>query len=257
MTGADVKRLARGLFGKQEIPDYNMSFTGDILPLAEMTEALLKLPDSVLGLYAWTADPLEGKFSIAQKYDYIIRAMQCGKEEAMLIRARYGTSDPDELAVLMGLKISEPRLPVGGGRVVFAQYTEPDEVMIFMDAVDRAEALIQEENLGPLLKYTDIRRLLLAHELFHGVEYSKRETIYTKTEKVELWKKPFSNQSGLICLGEIAGMAFAGELLEMSCSPYIFDVVLMYGYNKEAAAVLFEEIMELAAAAEADGGDEC
>ena len=257
MTGADVKRLAHGLFGKQEVPDFDMPFTGTVLPLAEMTEALLKLPDSVLGLYAWNTDPLEGKFSISQKYDYITRATLCGREEAKQIKAEYRTSDPDQLAGLMGLRINEPKVPSDGGRVVFAQYTEPDEVTIFMDAVERAEALMQAEKLGTLLENTDIRRLLLAHELFHAVEYRKRETIYTKTEKVELWKKPFSNQSGILCLGEIAGMAFARELLEMSCSPYVFDIVLMYGYNKEAAAALFEEIMELAAAAAAKGGNEC
>lgn len=250
MTGADMKRLAHGLFGKPETPDFEMPFDGELLSLAEMVKAMLELSDQALGLYAWSADPLAGKFSLTQKTDYMTQAIRCGREEAKLIQAEYQTADPDQLAGLLGLKINEPELPVGGGHVIFAQYVEPDEVTIFTDAVRKAEVLIREENLGELLEEVDVRRLLLAHEIFHAIEYRKSESIFTKTEKVELWRKPFSNRSGLIALSEIAGMAFAGELLGISFSPYVFDVILMYGYNKEAAAALFEEIMELAAAAE-------
>jgi hypothetical protein len=88
--------------------------------------------------------------------------------------------------------------------------------------------------------------ILLAHEIFHGIEYTNKDLIYTKTEKVELWRKPFSNRSPIICLSEIAGMAFAKELLNLDFSPFLFDVFLMYGYNKEAATCLYEDILEIA-----------
>lgn len=44
----------------------------------------------------------------------------------------------------------------------------------------------------------------------------------------------------------MAGMAFAEELLKLPFSPYVLDVLLMYGYHGAAATALFEEIMEIA-----------
>ncbi len=239
-------RLVRGLFGKQEMLDLEMGETGKVLPVRDMIEKLVKLTDEELGLYAWSREPLERKFNREQKLDYILKAGKCGREEAVLLKDRYKTGVPEALAGEMGLKVLTPQVPLGGAHVIFAQYEEPDEITVFLDAVERAEILIEENALSGLLEQADIRGLLLAHEIFHGVEYRKKDTIYTMTEKVELWKKPLSNKSRLICLGEIAGMAFAKEIMGISFSPYVLDVLLMYGYHEEAATALYEEIMEIA-----------
>lgn len=131
--------------------------------------------------------------------------------------------------------------------MIFAQYTEPDEVTIFMDSVRKAEELMESCDMWELFPdLSSIEDLLLAHEIFHAVEYRNRDRIFTQTEKIELWKKPFSNRSQIIALSEMAGMAFARELLGISVSPYLFDVLLMYGYNQEAATALYEEIMGFA-----------
>ena len=75
-----------------------------------------------------------------------------------------------------------------------------------MDSAGRAQELIRRERLEGLLGKQAVEDVLLAHELFHVTEYRKKDTIYTRTEKVELWRKPFSNRSRMICLGEIGGM---------------------------------------------------
>lgn len=36
------------------------------------------------------------------------------------------------------------------------------------------------------------------------------------------------------------------EMLGISFSPYVLDVLLMYGYQEDAATVLYEEIMDMA-----------
>ena len=92
------------------------------------------------------------------------------------------------------------------------------------------------------------------HELFHVTEYRKRDCIFTQTEKVELWKKPFSNRSRILCLGEIAGMEFARCLTGITCTPYVLDVLMMYGYDKEAATALYEEIAAFAGNGEGKEG---
>ena len=73
-------------------------------------------------------------------------------------------------------------------------------------------------------------------------EEQNAEQIYTRTEKVELWKKPFSNRSTIACLSEMAAMAFARELLGLSVSPYMLDVLLLYAYSREQAWALYEEL---------------
>ena len=75
-----------------------------------------------------------------------------------------------------------------------------------MDSAGRAQELIRRERLEGLLGKQAVEDVLLAHELFHVTEYRKKDTIFTQTEKVELWRKPFSNRSRMICLGEIGGM---------------------------------------------------
>ena len=70
--------------------------------------------------------------------------------------------------------------------------------------------------------------------------------IYTRTEKIQLWRKPFSNLSSIACLSEIAAMAFAARLLDLTVSPYLLDVLLVYPYDQAAARGLYEEICSLA-----------
>ena len=91
----------------------------------------------------------------------------------------------------------------------------------------------------------NIEELLLAHEIFHFIEEND-DDIFTRTEKIRLWKiGPIKNDSNIVCLGEIAGMAFAKELLKISYSPYILDVFLVYLYNIQASYGLYKEIMSI------------
>ena len=123
-----------------------------------------------------------------------------------------------------------------------------------MDSAGRAQELIRRERLEGLLGKQAVEDVLLAHELFHVTEYRKKDTIYTRTEKVELWRKPFSNRSRMICLGEIGGMEFALRLTGIPYTPYVLDVLMMYGYDKEAATALYEEIAAFAGNGEGKEG---
>ncbi len=246
MNKQNANKLLKGFFGSAQAPAFGEDEFNTVRPLTEMIDHLLTLSDLSFGCYAWSREPLERKFDQLQKLDYVRKAIDCGQTEAKLLKAQYQTDDPVTIARQMDLRVDTPDTPTGGGHVIFAQYVEPDEVTIFMDAVDKGRQLIADHELAECLENVDVFHLLLAHEIFHAVECKKQDTIFTRTEKVELWKKPFSNRSGLICLGEIAGMAFAKELLNMTYSPYLFDVLLMYGYQPEAATALYEEIIEIA-----------
>lgn len=204
----------------------------------EMMRVLEKLDDKQWGRYAFRREPLEGKFTTEQKQVYIHAATQCGCDYAHQLVEKYGSRDPWKLAKHMGITIKTPAIPAGGGQVLFAQFAEPDEITIFTDCLERAAGL------KVLPTREKLERILLAHELFHVVEHRNPE-IYTRTETVELWRKPFSNRSHLICLSEIAAMAFAKTLLELPWSPYLLDVMLVYPYDAEAACALYEEICDI------------
>ena len=112
-----------------------------------------------------------------------MKANACGREWAKRISEKYGTEDPKILAGKMGMKVKMPKVPTGGGVVLFAQYVQPDEITIFTDCVDKAAAL--EKQCGcPLLKKERLLEILLAHELFHAVEEQYAGEIFTRTEKI-------------------------------------------------------------------------
>lgn len=213
-------------------------------PLDEMAASLAGLTDEQWGRYAFSRDPLDGRFDRGQKAEYTRAANACGREWAERMRRQYQTSSPREMARKMGLKVRKPNQPTGGGQVLFAQFVQPDEITIYMDCIRRASRY-EEESGCELLGEERLFDVLLAHELFHAVEERHAGEIYTRTEKVELWRKPFSNRSSLACLSEMAAMAFARELLGLDCSPYMLDVLLVYAYDQEAAWGLYEEIGEL------------
>lgn len=214
------------------------------VPLDRMAETLSGLTQEQWGRYAFSREPLEGKFTAQQKKDYTEKANACGREWAEKIIGRYGTRDPWALAREMGLRVNTPATPVGGGQVIFAQFVQPDEITIFADCVDKAAALCRESGCL-LLEREKLQSTLLAHELFHAVEERHPDEIYTRTEKVELWRKLFSNRSSIACLSEIAAMSFAQTLMELSCSPYTLDVLLVYAYDKNTAWGLYDEICSL------------
>ncbi len=213
----------------------------------DMARYLNTLDDGQWGLYAFSRDPIEGKFTLEQKLAYTRAANACGEMWAEKTADEFGARDPLLLTQKMGLTLKTPCTPIGGGQVLFAQFVEPDEITIFTDCLDKASVL------GDLLPpREELLRIILAHELFHAVEERHKSEIYTRTERVELWRKPFSNRSPIACLSEIAAMSFARQLLGLSFHPYTLDVLLVWPYGRQAATDLFLEIKELTEVNHAD-----
>lgn len=239
-----AKKIFRSLLGNSDVID--IAEPTKTYPLERMLSELIKLTEEDWGMYAFSRDPLEGKFNPEQKRAYVKRAQDCGVEEARKLKSKYSFDSVKQLAKLLEFTVNAKDVPNGGGHVIFAQFVEPDQITIFTDTIKKAEPIFKDSTFVRILGDVDIFDILLTHEIFHGIEYANKDLIYTQTEKVELWRKPFSNRSPIICLGEIAGMAFAKELLGLEFSPFLFDVFFMYGYNKEAATCLYEDILETA-----------
>ena len=216
-------------------------------PLPEMIRVLHGLTDDQWGLYAFSREALKGRFSTGERLQMAAESAACGRAEAARLRETHGPLPPLEYARRMGLKVEFPDRPIGGSFVIFAQFSPPDQVRVFRDALDKAGALLAEYPGLPVQSVEQVSDVLLAHELFHRVEEERRDQLYTRTKRVELWKLgPLKNASPVSCLSEIAGMAFAKELCGLDWSPYLLDVLLVYGYNAGAAANLYQGILRVA-----------
>ena len=209
----------------------NIKSNNDIPEIKEMLQKLIMIDDEKWGYYAFRREPLKGKFNEDDKLILINKANECGKKYAQKIREQYSNMNTYDIAKEMGLEVDYPDRPNGGGHIIFAQFVEPNKVTVFKDSINKAEELITSKKLAGLFSDINIEELLLAHEIFHFIEEND-DDIFTRTEKIRLWKiGPIKNDSNIVCLGEIAGMAFAKELLKISYSPYILDVFLVYLYK--------------------------
>lgn len=212
----------------------------------EILEELVNINDIEWGVYAFRRDPLNGKFNKDEKLKLIEKANLCGCEYAKKIREENGDIDVYEIAKRIGIEVDYPQRPNGGGHIIFAQFVNPNKVTIFKDSVDKALCLIEKEKLYDLFNNVNVEEILLAHEIFHYIEEHNGSDMFTQTEKIRLWKiGPFKNDSNIVCLGEIAGMAFAKELLRLPYSPYILDSFLVYLYHPKVGYDLYKEIISI------------
>lgn len=212
--------------------------------LAQMLEDLTEISPTEWGVYAFSRDPLKARFQGEECRALAEQAIICGRTYAKRVSEEHNSTNPLQILQKLGVKIQFADIPANTDRVLFAEFLEPDEVFVYMDAVDKAEKLMEEGVRKVLTGQFDLQQTLLAHELFHVLEIRDKEEIFTQAYKHPLWKiGPLKNTSKVLALGEIAAMAFAQELCGLPYSVYVIDVLLLYGYSDNEASGLYEEIM--------------
>lgn len=212
--------------------------------LARMLEDLTQISSEEWGIYAFSRDPLGAKFQNEERKALAEQAIACGRTYAKRAAAEYDTASPLQILQKLGIKTEFVDMPSNTDRVLFAEFLEPDEVFVYLDAVDKGKELLSEEVRRVLTVQLDLRQTLLAHELFHVLEIRDKKEIFTQTYRYPLWKiGPLKSTSRVLALGEIAAMAFAQELCGLPYSVYVIDVLLLYGYSDNEASGLYEEMM--------------
>ena len=149
----------------QELAGYHLA--SDYPSLPEMLFYLSTLPDRIFGYYAFLREPMHGKLSFSDENALIERCMQEGRLYATKIQRQYGTILPSQLAQSLNVKIERPFRPVGGSRVLFAEFEEPCTIRIYQSAIAKARETIQANGLESFFHDIDIEEVLIAHELFH------------------------------------------------------------------------------------------
>ena len=221
---------------------------GPCPPLAEMLDVLTALPDEVYGRYAFHREPLRGKVPEAERDRLILHCQAEGDRCAHELREEFGSLRPSELAAHLHLSVDRPVTPVGGGRVLFAEFEEPDKIRVYQSAVSRAREAIAEQGLEAYFHGIDIEEILIAHELYHWVEQRYAHQLFSRNHTITLWTLgPYRHTAHLACLSEITAMRFAKALTGLPCSPFFLDMFISYTYQPEAGAMLYHELQQTAA----------
>lgn len=214
--------------------------------LDEMIQNLLEIDDKTWGLYVFSRDILKNRIPDEKKIEMITKAMECGKHYAQKVMKECNSNDIRQIGEKLGLKIEYQDSLLTGKRILFASYTPPDEIVIMKEPVKRAVKHLAEENsnLIELFSENSIMDIILGHELFHFVEDKFEEEIYTKTEKILLWKfLGFKNNSTIRALGELGAMAFTKEINGNKFNPFILDVLLYFSYDSPSATKIYHDVL--------------
>lgn len=212
--------------------------------IKDFIENLILLDEEDWGRYAFGREPLVGKLSSEQLQMYYRNASECGINLARSIRSKYQGKSVKECAELEGAKVQIADIGQDGILTIFATFTEPDTITVFKNNADRTDEVIEEEGLSEKLGAVTTADLLLAHELFHYIELMTPE-IYTRQKHLTLFKFwKIINRSRIMCLEEIGAMAFAKEFTGLRCSPYLYDILMLYCCNPQKARMQYENMME-------------
>jgi len=214
--------------------------------LREMYQVMSVMTDqNQWGEYAFSRDILQNRIEEAEKSEMIQQAIQCGCDFAEWLMSEYKDMSAEEIVRSVNIRLVDSEAAVMGERVLFAQYTPPNEVMIMEEPLKKYGQIREKENLQEVLpSAAQIRQLLLGHELFHWVEEQYQDIIYTRKKKITLWKLwRYENQSTVRALGELAAMYFSQTLNQITYSPFVVDVLLSYSYNPELARNIYNDIL--------------
>ena len=216
--------------------------------IREYAAALAAYTDGQWLRYAYAREPLAGKLTERQRLEFYQGAVGCAAEQAELWRERWGGAGVLELAAKAGVAVKFDTAVYDGVPAAFATYSPADGVAICADIAAATDRLIAEEGLDALAGGVKTQDLLLAHELFHHIE-NHTPDIYVLRKHVLLFKiGRWENRSRLTCLAEVAAMAFAKALTNLPCSPYIFDLLMLYAKNPQRAQKQFNGIQAICAA---------
>lgn len=211
----------------------------------EMLSQLICIKDETWDSYGMQREPLLRRINKEKRLELAALAHSTGKELARKLKSEYGSMTPSEIARELGIKINRMELSDEGCYNTFACYQKSGRIDIYVKTIKAAEGILAEFGGMEMLQNVSIEELLIAHELFHYYE-NETAAFPTKQKLVVLWKwGKFKYKACPVSIGEMAAMAFARELLELSYSPYVFDVILVYPQNREMAEELYNSIIKL------------
>jgi hypothetical protein len=211
----------------------------------EYVRRLGSLTESDWCAYAFAREPLYGKLKPEQRLEYFRGAAECGASVAESLKEREGELPVFEYAERENLNISLDSSPLDVIDMMFAKFIYPKDIIIYINNARMTDELIASNDLTPIAGNVKTEELLLAHELFHFYE-NRQPDLYIHRKHVLLFKiGRIENRSRIMCLSEIAAMSFAKVLTGLPCSPYLYDVMMLYANNPQRAKRQYEMILRV------------
>ncbi len=233
-----AKILADAFLGRRSQPEPEKPWYTP----GQIAQTLCALPDEAFDGYVYAREPLEGRIDPPLRRQLAQKARESGRQAALALKQANPGKTVEQICQAMGLAVRRKKMPQDGGRVLYAQFVQPGDITLFTHCLDTAAQYAQQE--GPLacLLPQRLEPVLLAHELYHAVE-ERDKTLFASAYRLRLWSVgPLHNDSPLVCLSEMAGMAFAKELAGLDFCPYALDALLLYGYDPAGACAVCDEI---------------
>lgn len=213
--------------------------------IAAWVSELLQLTDEDWARYAFLSEPLVNRISLEKRNQYSQETTLDAIRLAQDIRRQFGNVSTEQLLRHLNINHVVKSAQDGGGFSMFACFEEPNTITVFRDNADATDKLIDENGLRESLGNIRTVDVLIAHELYHFLEFTRGD-VYSVQQKMKVWQVgPFKNISRIKCLGEIGAMSFARELLGLTYSPNIFNVMMLYAQNPVSAERLFTRILEV------------
>lgn len=190
----------------------------------EILKQLLLLTDRQWGDYALRRDPLYPRMRTEERAEAIAYAQNAGVKAAERLSSEGSCAAPESLLEDCGVQIVGAARNDGCGLYFLAQFQEPDRIVLY------------EENIGAVSVYEKllpaekpiVRRLVLAHELYHVLEL-KRPELTAAELRVPVFKfGSYIRRKTLRAVSEIAAMSFAKELTGTQIHPQLLDILLLY-----------------------------
>lgn len=206
---------------------------------------LLQLTDEDWARFVFLSEPLVNRISLEKRNQYSKETTLNAVQLAQEIRQRLGNISTEQLLKHLNINLVKKFAQEGGGFSMFACFEEPNTITVFRDNADATDKLIDENGLREVVGNVSTVDVLIAHELYHFLEFT-RSDVYSTQQQIKVWQiGHFKNISRIKCLGEVGAMSFARELLGLTYSPNMFNVMMLYAQNPVSAERLFMRILEV------------
>jgi len=158
----------------------------------------------------------------------LINAVQdFGSGLARDIKKEFGATDPRRIVEMMGLKVIGEDRGIRGTLLTRSEYRpRAKQIVIYRDSLNQLMKEVASEDLSDKLM-----KLLIAHELFHHLEITRKLNI-PRLFRIKRWSLgPITIFVKIRAVSEVAAHAFAEELLDLKQSPMVFDYLTYIFYS--------------------------
>ncbi|HET7580261.1 MAG TPA: hypothetical protein VFK33_13365 [Bacillales bacterium] len=200
----------------------------------------MQLNDFDWGMYLSSRGSLFKKMTGMQIKQVIEGSLKCAEEQF----EKFRSTDLLDFAKAETIRIQEDDSPVQEAYLQLAFYKpKPPLIQISTKAIERIKDVIIEEQLSSLLGEVDLRRLVIAHEMFHHIE-SKEPEIFTQKPNVELKRfGRFRYRTRVTAASEMAAVHFSKLKLGLDYNPAVIEILLTYSVDQQRARAIMGQLI--------------